>query len=91
MRKFQSPYGILVLTAERMRHIVEFHPEIRVYVRYFASVLKDPELIVQSVRDPQAVICYRYLARQKKYLAIVVHTNKRFIITAYLAKRTKSG
>ena len=90
MRKFQSPYGTLVLTAERMRHILKFHPDTRTCVRYFASTLKEPELAVSSVRDPEAVICYRYLAQQKRYLAIVVHINKRFVITAYLAKRTKS-
>ena len=61
----------------------------RGFLRYFTPTLKSPERTTASRYDPGVVICYRYLSRRKTYLAIVVHTHKKFIITAYLAKKPK--
>jgi len=91
MKKFASPFGLVILTNERERHILEFHPDVRKYVQHFASTLAQPEMTVGSKQDPASIICYRYLPRPKRYLAIVVKTgSKPFIITAYVAKKPKS-
>jgi len=45
---------------------------------------------MRSVHDPLAIICYRFIPRRKRYLAIVVKTGERpFTLTAYLVKRLK--
>jgi len=45
---------------------------------------------ISSVHNPAVIICYRLLARRKRYLAIVVKTGVHpFILTAYLARKPK--
>mgnify|MGYP001560058836 CR=1 FL=1 len=88
--RFHSPYGIVTLTDERKQHILAFHPDVVRALPYFETTLAEPEWLVRSVHDQRVVICYRFLARQKKYLAIVVKITKHpFILTAYLAKKLK--
>ncbi|MBI5470106.1 hypothetical protein HY968_02175 [Candidatus Kaiserbacteria bacterium] len=90
MQHFRSPYGSILLTDERKRHILEFHPEVRMYLRYFVDTLAKPEYESRSVHDAAVVICYQYIPRRKRYLAIVVKTGTRpFILTAYLARKLK--
>lgn len=90
MQRFNSPFGTVTLTEERKAHILIFHPDVRRYLRYFASVLAEPELVVPSVHDRAVLICYGLVPKTKKYLAIVVKTgNKPFILTAYVAKKPK--
>lgn len=88
--RFNSPYGIITLTEERWAHITAFHPDVAHHFSNFAETLAKPGTTIRSVHSPEVVICYRFLARQKKYLAIVVKTTiNPFILTAYLAKRPK--
>ena len=88
--RFNSPYGIVTLTNERKIHILTFHPDIARYVSHFTETLMNPDMAIPSIHDPKVVICYRFLARRKKYLAIVVKTGAHpFILTAYLAKKPK--
>ena len=88
--KFSSPYGIVTLTNERKEHILTFHPDIIRYFFRFTETLTNPDFVISSVHDSSVVICYRFLAHQKKYLAIVVRTGAHpFILTAYLAKKPK--
>ena len=90
MKRFESAYGLVVLTGEREQHILEFHPDVRSCLQYFAATLKDPELVVPSKHDLTVIIHYRFLPRRKKYLAVVVKIKPRpFVITAYLAKKPK--
>lgn len=90
--RFISPHGIITLTEERKAHILAFHPDIATCLSYFARTLVEPDVTVVSMHDPAVVICYRLLARRKKYLAIVVKvTHHPFILTAYLAKKPKRG
>ncbi len=90
--RFSSPYGIIMLTDERKAHIFAFHPDVAQCLRYFADTLENPDTTIISAHDPTVVICYRFLARRKKYLAIVVKlTRHPFVLTAYLAKRPKQG
>lgn len=90
--RFNSPYGIVTLTDERRQHILAFHPDVLRALPHFKTTLAEPEWAIRSAHDQTVVICYRFLARQKKYLAIVVKiTRHPFVLTAYLAKRPKQG
>lgn len=88
--RFSSPYGIVTLTDERRAHIFAFHPDVAQCLRYFDDTLENPDITVISAHDPTVVICYHFLTRRKKYLAVVVKiTRPPFVLTAYLAKRPK--
>lgn len=90
MKRFESRHGVIVLTDEREHHIFEFHPDIRGYLKYFASTLTNPEIEMVSIHDPTVVICYRLLPTRKRYLAIVIKTGPRpFVVTVYLARKPK--
>lgn len=90
--KFSSPYGMVTLTNERKTHILTFHPDITRYFSCFAETLTNPDFAISSVHDSSVVICYRFLAHKKRYLAIVVRTGAHpFILTAYLAKKPRHG
>jgi len=90
--RFSSPYGIITLTDERKAHIFAFHPDVELCFSHFADTLAHPDITVVSAHDSSVVICYRFLARRKKYLAIVMKlTRHPFILTAYLAKKPKQG
>ena len=88
--RFESPYGIVTLTDERKTHILAFHPDVRSCLAHFADTLASPDATTVSAHDSTVVICYRFLARRKKYLAIVVKLSRHpFVLTAYLAKKPK--
>ena len=90
--RFASPYGVITLTDERKVHIFAFHPDVAKCLSLFAPTLARPDITIISVHDSTVVICYRLLARRKKYLAIVVKLTKHpFVLTAYLAKKPKQG
>ena len=90
LMRFNSPYGIITLTDERKTHIFAFHPDVALCLPYFADTLVNPDMTTISAHDSTVIICYRLLARRKKYLAIVVKTGAHpFILTAYIAKKPK--
>ena len=92
MRYYDSPFGRIALTDERLRHILAFHPDVATCVHYFTEALASPEHTRVSTHDQNAIICYRYLPRRKKFLAIVVKTGAHpFIVTAYLARKMKKS
>jgi hypothetical protein len=85
--RFSSSYGTITLTDERKEHIFAFHPDVIHCLHHFAEILANPNGVIMSVHDATVVIYYRFLARKKKYLAIVVKLTKhQFILTAYLHK-----
>lgn len=85
--KFKSSLGEIELTEERERHIFQFHPEVRKYRMHFAKTLSAPDFIRRSKFDTAVLIFYRLL-QTKKYLVIVVKTNKRsFVLTAYVTDK----
>ena len=86
---FHSSFGTLLLTEERLHHILSFHPEIKLYLELFAATLAQPDCTTASVHDPHVVICSRFLSLRKRHLMIVVHTKKHFIVTAYLARKLR--
>ena len=88
--RFSSSYGTITLTEERRSHIFVFHPDVIPCLPHFAETLANPDSAIISVHDATVVIYYRFLARKKKYLAIVVKLTKHpFVLTAYLAKKPK--
>ena len=92
MRNYDSPFGRVTLTDERLRHILSFHHDVTPCVRHFAETLRMPEHVAPSIHDQNVLICYRYLPRRKRFLAIVVKTGKNpLIVTAYLARKMKGG
>lgn len=92
MQKYPSRFGSVLLTDERKRHILQFHPDVANVFREFPATLSTPDHVTHSLHDEMAVICYRYLPKRRRFLAIVIRIGTRpFILTAYLAKKTKSG
>ncbi len=90
METFDSPFGKVVLTAERWNHIVMFHPEILSYRKTLQNVLAHPDITRRSKLDPTVKICYSLIPKRNKYIAIVVKTNTRnFVLTAYLTSKIK--
>lgn len=90
MEQFRAPFGEVEITEEWERHIIQFHPDVKLYRKFFNDTIEHPEIIRHSVFDRKVLICYRLLPPAKKYLAIVIKTNQRnFILTAYLTHRIK--
>lgn len=87
MKRFQSEFGLVELTEERLGHILEYHPEVKSYLKDFTRVLRSPRMMRPSKYDREVKICYGR-AGKNKWLAIVVKTNSRnFILTAYLTTK----
>ena len=83
-------YGLVLLTKERLEHIVMYHPDVKPYTKYFSRVLAHPERATSSEKDSTVVICYGPLPRRRVYLAVVVKTGMHpFILTAYLSKKPR--
>ena len=92
MRYYRSPFGRVALTDERLQHILRFHPDVVPCVHLFAKTLEASDNTISSIHDTNALICYRYLPRRRRFLAIVVKTGDQpFIVTAYLARKMKKG
>ena len=86
MERFAMLFGEVELTDEREKHILEHHPEVRAYRKYFTEAIAQPNLIRRSKYDLKVLIFY-YLVR-KQYLAVVIKTNQRnFILTAYITNK----
>lgn len=87
MAIFRSKFGPVELTLERELHIYKFHPEVKRYKKNFDKCITAPNIIRRSKFDASVLILYLFLP-QRKYLAIVIKSNKRnFILTAYLTKK----
>jgi len=83
------------LTAEREAHILR-HNEMQGQIDKLEEVLKTPDVIVKSNRDP-AVLLYqrRYLSTpvSEKYLlvAVKIGADDGFVITAFFTDAIKKG
>lgn len=89
MELLKSALGNVEFTEERLEHIINFHPEVRLWRKYFTDTLSHPKIIRRSKFDPRVRIFYSK-ARNNKYLAIVVKCNERnFILTAYITTKIK--
>ena len=96
MRILYDHQGLPVrLTDERLRHILE-HPEMVGLEGAIEETLARPEMVVESLSDPQAQLYYRFYLGTRvgdKYLCVIVKVvgEDRFILTAYLTDTIKRG
>ncbi len=86
---------LIRLTEERWAHISE-HPEIVEMGTAVEETLERPEVVVQSLSDPEARLYYRFYPRTLvggKYLcaAVKVKGDDAFVVTAYLTDQVKRG
>jgi molybdopterin synthase catalytic subunit len=95
-KNFQDLFGrVIRLTTEREAHILR-HLEMQSQLDKLEEVMKSPDVIVRSIRDPAVILYHKhYLATPvtEKYLIVVVklETDDAFVITAFFIDRVKKG
>ena len=75
------------LPEERLKHIHDKHPEIKISV--VKSSLVDPDYIVKSDIDENIKLYHK--KKGKYYIVVVVNTDKRLIVTSFLSDKLKKG
>jgi hypothetical protein len=83
------------LTDERLAHILE-RPEMVGQDTAIEEVVRDPEVVVESLADPEARLYYRFhlgTVVGDKYLCVVVKflRGDAFVLTAYFTDKVKRG
>jgi hypothetical protein len=92
----QDRFGRAIrLTTEREGHILR-HPEMQGQLDRPEEVLREPDVIVRSERDPEVLLYhkhYRATPVSEKYLlvAVKIQTNDAFVITAFFTDAIKKG
>jgi hypothetical protein len=86
---------LIRLTEERWAHIAE-HPEMTEMRPGVEETLESPDVVVQSLSDPEARLYYRFYARTLvggKHLCVVVKLrgDDAFVVTAYFTDQVKRG
>ena len=82
----------VIITKERLNHILMKHPEMKKVGNKIRDVLSDPEYIRQSMYDDEVILYYKYFASIKKYITVVVKTHTHsFVLTSYINDRIKRG
>ncbi len=83
-----------VLTLERKKHIILYHPDIKPYFSKLKDVFLKPDEVRISKSDPAVLLFYKFFANilGDKFIVVTVKVNGRsFILTAYLSNRVLSG
>lgn len=92
---FSSALGKRIeFTDERRRHILQYHPDLAPFLDRLGEVLIGPNEIRKTSEDPEVLLFYKFYSDilRGKYIVVVVKVNDRsFILTAYLARRVKTG
>ena len=92
---FPSSLGKNVeLTEERRQHIFQYHPDLIPFFDRSGDVLIAPDGIRRTLDDPTVLLFYRFYPDilNGKYLVVAIKVDDRsFILTAYLARRLKTG
>jgi hypothetical protein len=83
------------LTDERMSHIFE-HREMTGLEGLIEKALIHPEIVIQSLSDPQVMLYYHLLAQRRlgvNWLCVVIKLSEldAFVLTAYLTDKPKKG
>ncbi|MCY4624623.1 MAG: hypothetical protein OXC99_06465 [Chloroflexi bacterium] len=97
LRSFVDDQGNVVrLTDERLRHILERHPEVAYCLGRFEETLAQPAAKRPSRSDPTVVLYYRLVSDRwgrMLYLCLVVkhEPESGFIVTGYLISRVPGG
>jgi hypothetical protein len=93
--QFLSRLGTNIeLTDERRQHILQYHRDLLPYFDRVADVLLAPDGIRRTFDDSHVLLFYRFYPDilNGKYLVVAVKVNDRsFVLTAYLARRLKTG
>ena len=82
------------LTDERRQHILQYHRDLLPYFDRVVDVLLAPDGIRRTFDDPHVLLFYKFYPDilNGKYFVVAVKVNDRsFILTAYLARRLKTG
>ena len=91
LRDFQGQ--LVRLTDERLRHILERHPEMVGMEWAIAETVESPDAVVASRTDPDRVNeYYKWFTntdRGDKFIRVVVRSNldDAFVLTAHMARR----
>ena len=95
VRRFTDEHGNeVLLTGERLGHILGRHPEVAFQLHRFAETLADPDTVRPSRSGPQVQLYYRLysdLRGRNRYMCLVVKRDEdySFILTGYLARSIK--
>ncbi|MXZ63136.1 MAG: hypothetical protein F4Y98_05955 [Chloroflexi bacterium] len=95
MRRFTDEQGNEVrLTDERLRHILQRHPEMARQLQRFAETLAEPDAVTMSATRPDTRFYYRLYADlrgRRRYICLVVRamSDYSFIVTAYPDRKIK--
>ena len=84
----------LRLTAKQRRHILAAHPELKPYLTRFAEVVKAPEWVKRSRRDPRVYLYYRFYPDlfDGKYILVVARIgHEGQLLTCYVTDTIKPG
>ena len=84
----------LSLDATHQAHIEAEHPEVKVYVKRLGEVLRLPEWVKRSRRDPHVHLYYRFYADVLggKYLLGIARVVPRgVVLTSYVTDTIKHG
>lgn len=66
----------VILTNERMRHILEHHPgDYENFHMYITEILENPDYILDDVKNKDTVLYLKSLRENKKNIQIVVKLN----------------
>ena len=77
----------LSLPEERLKHIHDKHPEIK--ISDVKSSLVEPDYIVKSDIDENVNLYHK--KKGKYYIVVVVNTDERLVITSFLSDKLKKG
>lgn len=101
MKRFPCPYlgGEVEMSAERERHVAERHPDLLPeHEHRIAGTLAEPDQVRRSARFGAAKLLARWYTdlRGGKHVVVVVVSEadpapRRWIITAYIARRLAEG
>ncbi len=92
---FEDVFGHrLRLDAAHRQHLLVEHPEVRPYLGRVSEVVRAPEWVKRSRRDPTVYLYYRFYADilGGKYLLVVAKVGPRpAILTCYVTDTVKHG
>ena len=97
MPNWRDCWGVPIrVTDERLRHLVEEHPEMVGEEERIAETLLAPEVVVQSESDSEVRLYHRLYKHPiigEKHLCAVVkwHEEDRFLLTAHFTDKVKRG
>ena len=84
----------VVLTEERVAHIIKEHSGMIYRIDDLSDVLSSPDVIIESRYNPKVTLYHKfYKAKHNSYIVVAVlkEKDRRFVTTAYESQLTKKG